>query len=124
MLEQTIPGDTVQKRTDGATGRIKSICVAYQANENFLRNILRGVPAIAHSKHKPVNIGMPPAIEQDESLFVAPPHSIQQSFVTELGPQTHPLLFNVMRFLSYSSAGKAISSKIFADFSEVSKTQR
>jgi hypothetical protein len=106
MLEQTIPGDTVQKRTDGAPARIKSVRVPYQIDENFLRNILRNVPAVAHSKHEPINVGMSSAIKRNESLFIAFAHSIQQYLVTDLGSRVHPLSFDVMSFSVYSSGGK------------------
>jgi hypothetical protein len=107
MLEETIPRDPIQERTDGATARIKSVCVAYQIDENFLRNILRNVPAVAHSKHEPINVGMPPAIERYESLFIAIAHPIQQDFVTDLWSRVHPLSFDVMSFSVYSSGGKS-----------------
>jgi hypothetical protein len=107
VLEQTIPGDPVQKRADRTSGRIKSSRVADQINENFLRNVLRGHPAIAHSQYEPVNVGLSPTIEQNESLFIALPHPIHQGLVTELGSQIHPLLFDVTAFLSYSSGGES-----------------
>jgi CRP-like cAMP-binding protein len=123
MLEQTIPRDPIQKRTDGATARIKSVCVAYQIDEDFLRNVLRNVPAIAHSKHELINVGMSSAIQRYESLFIAIAHPIQQDLVTDLGSRVHPLSFDVMSFLFIVQAGKAISSKIFADLPGSSRTR-
>jgi hypothetical protein len=106
MLEQTIPSNTVQKRTERSSRRNKSIRVVYELNKHFLRNILRRDPAVAHSEDKPVNVGLPSTIERNESLFIALPHQIHQSLVTEMGSQIHPLLFVVTAFLSYSSGGE------------------
>jgi hypothetical protein len=63
MLQQAIPRDPIQERTEGTSGWIKSIRVVYQINEHFLRNILRRNPAIAHSEDIPVNVWLPPTIE-------------------------------------------------------------
>jgi hypothetical protein len=118
MLEQTISRNTIQERAYRSSGRIKSIRVTYQFNEHFLRNILRRDPAIAHSEDKPVDVGLPPTIERNESLFVARTHQIHKSLVTQMGARIHPSLFNIsysMSFLLVFQTGEARSSKICSD---------
>jgi hypothetical protein len=67
----------------------------YEINEHFLRNILRRDPAIAHSEDKPVDVRLPPAVERNESLFIALKHQIHKRLVSEMGvgAQIHPLSF-------------------------------
>jgi hypothetical protein len=96
MLEQTVPSDSVQKRSNGTPSGVESIRLPYQNNENFLRNLLADGPAIAHSEDEPVNVGLPPAVERDKSFFIALTHEIHQGVVTEMGPRIHVPLFNVV----------------------------